>query len=307
MCGRTACALEPAKIQQKCKYENKQGKEEKPEWKLNTDRYKAGHNVAPTSYCPVLISSHHLESKENHAERSLACMRWGLVPNWMGNSHNGQFSMNNARSDTMLEKKSYKNPLKKGQRCVVLAEGFYEWKAVKSGKKQPYFIHLPKDEKEKSEAPLLAMAGIFEKAWVDDEDLYSFSVITVDSHENFSCIHHRMPAILESDEEINSWLDYRNVSLDEAVKLIKSKPCLTWYPVDRYVSNSRNQGAQCREQISLDQVEKNQQKKLSASANSMMSWLSSKTVKSPLSQNVTPKKRKPAATIEKFFIKKSKE
>ena len=73
----------------------------------------------------------------------------------------------------MLEKKSYKNPLKKGQRCVVLAEGFYEWKAVKSGKKQPYFIHLPKDEKEKSEAPLLAMAGIFEKAWVDDEDLES--------------------------------------------------------------------------------------------------------------------------------------
>merc|ERR1719489_480192 len=113
-----------------------------------------------------------------------------------------------------------------------------------------------------------------------------------------------MPAILESDEEINSWLDYRNVSLDEAVKLIESKPCLTWYPVDRYVSNSRNQGAQCREQISLDQVEKNQQKKLSASANSMMSWLSSKTVKSPLSQIVTPKKNENQQLLLKSFLSK---
>jgi len=307
MCGRTACALEPTEIQQKCKYKNKQGKDEEPEWKLNTDRYRAGHNIAPTSYCPVLISSDHLESKENHAERSLACMRWGLVPNWLSSSHNGQFTMNNARSDTMLEKKSYKTPLKKGQRCVVLAEGFYEWKTGKGGKKQPYFIHLPKEEEEKSERPLLAMAGIFEKAFVDEKDLYSFSVITVDSHENFSCIHHRMPAVLDSDEEIKSWLDYKNVSLDEAIKLIKSKPCLTWYPVDKYVSNSRNQGSQCREQISLEQVEKSQQKKLSASANNMMSWLSSKPVKSPLSQNITPKKRKPTENIEKFFIKKSKE
>lgn len=302
MCGRTACALDSNQLKDKCLYRGKDGKERKPEWKLNEDRYKPGHNVAPQSYCPLLIRGKHLGKDE---DRVLCAMKWGLVPTWM-KENKMSFNMNNARSDTILEKRSYKIPLHKGQRCVVLAEGFYEWKTTAKNK-QPYFIHTKENGK------LLAMAGIFEKAWVNDDDLYSFSIITVESDEKFGVIHHRMPAFLETDSAIDAWLDYEQYpDVKDAVnKIIKSdSSSIQWYPVSKFVSNSRNQGEECRAKISAEEVEKlavaSASRTMSKSALNMMSWLKS----APKSSEGTSQNKKRSSgtkDIQNYFAKKPKQ
>jgi len=360
MCGRTACALSPEDISKQCSYKDKGGKSQNPEWKLNLERYKPGLNVAPQSYCPVLINGRHLfdHYPREECKQVLTTMRWGLVNTWMNvtNIKKMSFNMNNARSETMQEKRSYSVPLFKGQRCVVLCEGFYEWNKIEKGKtffKQPYYIYYPgpSDTKENTQIkvvkdgesckkdvenfvkleenvtenqnkevkdeenivkPLLAMAGIFEKAYVDDEDLYSFSVITMESHKSFSWLHHRMPAVLEGKAEIETWLDNENVPLVDAVKLIKPRGCLKWHPVSKYVSNSRNQGPECRAAITAEEVNQLLVPKMSSSAKSMMSWLntSSQSNDSLFEKNVSPNKKVPTkrrtSRIENFFTKKPK-
>nr|XP_020138787.1 embryonic stem cell-specific 5-hydroxymethylcytosine-binding protein-like [Microcebus murinus] len=144
-------------------------------------------------------------------------MRWGLVPSWFKerDPRSLQFNTTNCRSDTILEKRSFKVPLGKGRRCVVLADGFYEWRRCPgSGQRQPYFIYFPQAQTKQAgggsggggpprglgdrEAVWedwrpLTMAGIFD-CWEPPEGgdaLYSFSIITVDSCQALSDIHHR--------------------------------------------------------------------------------------------------------------------
>lgn len=212
-----------------------------------------------------------------------------------------------------LKKKSYKTPLKKGQRCVVLIEGFYEWKTYKNNKKQPYYIQFSKNNDnsiiEHESVPLLTIAGIFEKTYNDisDENVYSFTIITVESHEIFSDIHHRMPAILETADEVESWLNSEEVSLENALKLIKPKSCISWYPVSKFVSNSKNQGEDCRKQITEEEVKKGAMKNISASAVSMMNWIqSSQPQHSSISCSKKQNLKRPKNNIEKWFVKKPK-
>ncbi|XP_010156491.1 PREDICTED: embryonic stem cell-specific 5-hydroxymethylcytosine-binding protein-like, partial [Eurypyga helias] len=137
------------------------------------------------------------------SERVLMDMRWGLVPSWFKKDDPSkmQFNTSNCRSDTMLKKSSYKGALLKGKRCVVLADGFYEWQQH-SGGKQPYFIYFPqpKDpmaEEKEGDAEwrgwrLLTMAGIFD-CWEPPEGgevLYTYTIITVDASKDVSFIHH---------------------------------------------------------------------------------------------------------------------
>ncbi|XP_076805996.1 abasic site processing protein HMCES-like [Clavelina lepadiformis] len=299
MCGRTACTLNPDAISRSCKYNTKDGRQVKPTWSKNQDKYYPSYNKAPQSYCPIILNGKHLQDGEDFNlsvadERTLVAMRWGLIPSWFSGDDVDKvsYNMNNARSDTMLEKRSYKTPLRKGQRCVVLADGFYEWKTT--GKdKQPYYIYFPQPEKQSSiikdcengDGPseenvrLLTMAGIFEKTFHNNEDVYSFTVITVEADESFAWLHHRMPAILTGDNDIASWLDYEHVSLEKAVQLIKPKNCLQWHPVSKYVNNSRNHGTQCCEEIDLDAERKKADGKHASEAKSLMKWLSTPNAK----------------------------
>jgi len=321
MCGRTACALDPCSIKHLSRYQTQKGDNVEPVWISGVKKYEPSHNKAPQSYNPVLLHKSHFSDHEaaNYHEATdfvLCSMRWGLIPNWFMDDdvNKSSYNMNNARSDTLMEKQSYKIPLRKGQRCVILVEGFYEWNTSSSGSKQPYFIHLnqtpEKDHDSKENTKLLKIAGVFEKTYHKNEDLYSFSVITVDADNSFSSIHHRMPAILETESEMQAWLNHSTVPLQDALKLLRPKSCLKWYPVSKLVNNSRYQDPKCREEIPASDVHKplSKKKKLPESK-TMMKWLTSKKdTSSPPKTTTTPaKKRKQTnSSLDKWMVKKPK-
>lgn len=269
---------------------------------------------------PVLLSQRHFDKDAPADECVLASMRWGLVPGWFKNDPGKmQYSTSNCRSENILEKKSYKDPLLKGQRCVILADGFYEWKKEEKSK-QPYFIYFPQTqgpsqekaenqdeattsarnkENSKTVCPpeggaaagewtgwkLLTMAGLFDRWTPPDggEPLYTYSVITVNASPNLQSIHHRMPAILEGEEEVRSWLDFGEVKSQDALKLLQPKDILTFHPVSSIVNNSRNNSPEC-----LQPVDPNRKKepKPTPSSKMMMGWLASSS----------PSKRKEPST-----------
>ncbi|NXQ10543.1 HMCES protein, partial [Peucedramus taeniatus] len=249
------------------------GRQRQPEW-VRQERYQPSYNKGPQSSGPVLLSRRHLHQDADSSERVLMDMRWGLVPSWFkqDNPSKLQFNTSNCRSDTMLSKSSYKGALLKGKRCVVLADGFYEWQQ-QSGGKQPYFIYFPqtKDTTDKEMEGdeewkgwrLLTMAGIFD-CWEPPgggETLYTYTIITVDASKDVSFIHHRqvragkgvagMPAILDGDEAIRKWLDFAEVPTQEAVKLIQPTENIVFHPVSTFVNNIRNNTPECVAAIEL--------------------------------------------------------
>ncbi|CAH1787927.1 unnamed protein product [Owenia fusiformis] len=300
MCGRTVCMLAPEDVCRACTHRNKQGKKTKPQWRdaPGGQQYNTSYNMSPGSHTPVLISSQHFDSvyegEKCESERLIQPMHWGLIPPWSSDPKSAGYSMSNCRSESMLEKRSFKIPLQKGQRCVVLANGYFEWQTDKiSGKKQPFYIYTLRtgdQNKEKNNKDidttkkakedsmegekLLCMAGVFEK-WTPKgggEPLFSYSVITVESSPSMQKIHHRMPAILATDEEVQDWLDTGDVPLSKAVKLCRATETLQFHPVSSMVNNSRNNDPECIKPFDL----KKQQAKDNASKNFMMGWLNKK-------------------------------
>ncbi len=147
----------------------------------------------PVSFCP---SSFSLRS-----DRTIESMQWGLVPKWAKEPNIG-YKMINARSEGIFEKPSWRGPIKY-QRCLVPANGFYEWRREASGRvKTPYFIH-PKDQ------GLFAFAGIYE-IWHDPQgnELWSYAIITTTPNAEMTSVHDRMPVILHPDDW-ELWLDPR--------------------------------------------------------------------------------------------------
>ncbi|XP_068171308.1 abasic site processing protein HMCES [Antennarius striatus] len=148
MCGRTACTLAPDEVSRACSYRNRGGQRRQPRWRDgDANKYQPSYNKSPQTMSPVLVSQRHFDKNAPMDDCVLASMRWGLVPSWFKESDpkKMQYSTSNCRSDNILEKKTYKDPLAKGQRCVILAEGFYEWK--RQGKdKQPFFIYFPQTQ-----------------------------------------------------------------------------------------------------------------------------------------------------------------
>ncbi|NXT07211.1 HMCES protein, partial [Prunella fulvescens] len=303
MCGRTACSLAADNLRRACAYRDRRGRHRQPEW-VRQERYQPSYNKGPQSSGPVLLSRRHLHQDADSSERVLMDMRWGLVPSWFkqDNPSKLQFNTSNCRSDTMLSKSSYKGALLKGKRCVVLADGFYEWQQQSAGK-QPYFIYFPqnKDAMDKEVEGdeewkgwrLLTMAGIFD-CWEPPgggEMLYTYTIITVDASKDVSFIHHRqvrggkgvagMPAILDGDEAIRKWLDFAEVPTQEAVKLIQPTENIVFHPVSTFVNNIRNNTPECVAAIELGAKK---EVKATPSNKVMLGWLKS-------SQESSPKKK----------------
>ncbi|KAI9546349.1 hypothetical protein NQZ68_027516 [Dissostichus eleginoides] len=145
MCGRTACTLAPDEVSRACSYRSRGGQRREPRWREgDACKYRPSYNKSPQSMSPVLLSHRHFDKTAPVDECVLASMRWGLVPAWFKENDPSkmQYSTNNCRSENILEKKTYKDPLIKGQRCVILADGFYEWRRQEKDK-QPFFIYFP--------------------------------------------------------------------------------------------------------------------------------------------------------------------
>ncbi|KAK2710440.1 abasic site processing protein HMCES-like isoform X2 [Artemia franciscana] len=280
MCGRISCTLDPATICKACAYKDKNGKYVKADWYTgdNSPNFNPSVNLAPTMVCPILVSRKHFIPDSSSTEFIVKPMIWGLIPPWhKGTQKDHGLTTNNCRVETIQSKKLYSTPLKKGKRCVVLCDGFYEWKAKKpgdKGPKQPYFICFPQPKSIKIEEhetwegkveefwsaekgwtgpkPFM-MAGLFDK-WIDPSNkkpVYSFTVVTMESNPLVSWIHERMPAILESDEQVQTWLDYVNIDESDALSSLIPPSNLYIHPVSPLVNSVKNQDPSLNREIEL--------------------------------------------------------
>jgi len=195
------------------------------------------YNVAPTHIMPVIT---------NEAQNLFRAFRWGLIPFWAKDKKIG-YRMINARIETLFEKSSFKQAVTK-RRCLVPADGFYEWKKTSEGK-QPYRIQTTDQE-------IFSMAGIWER-WKNPQDgqlIFSFSVITQGPNELMEDIHNRMPAILRAEQE-TLWLA-DDLSPKDLVEMIEPYPSehMKAYPVSMRVGNVRNNDAGLIEEHKEDQT-----------------------------------------------------
>jgi len=168
------------------------------------------YNIAPTTFEPVVRIG------RDSGERELELMRWGLVPHFAKSLADFKgFSTFNARAETLLTSATWRVPFKK-RRCLVPADGFYEWKKLDASPKphkEPYAITLTNGEP-------MAFGGLWD-AWKDADGkwLQSFSIITTEANEIMATIHNRMPVIVPR-RDWAEWLD-RDDSLPPPVHLLR--------------------------------------------------------------------------------------
>ena len=190
--------------------------------------YEARYNVAPGT--PVLA----VRADANHA-RAGRLLRWGLIPSWAKEPGIGN-RLINARAETVVEKPSFRSGFQR-RRCIIPANGYYEWAAA-GGRKQPYYIRPEGDE-------LFGFAGLYDR-WSGAEDgqpIDSCTIITTDANALTRPVHARMPVILPV-EAYAHWLDPDNPDLDALTALLRPAPddAMSIHPVSLRVNNVRNDG-----------------------------------------------------------------
>ena len=196
------------------------------------------YNIAPTQDVAVITNT------PVETERPLAFFHWGLIPSWAKDPKIGN-RMINARSETLAEKPSFRAAYKR-RRCLVLADGYYEWQKIPDDRlKQPVYIRL------KSQKPF-AFAGLWE-TWQTDEmeqPLRSCTIITCPPNPLLEKIHHRMPVILSQDA-YTAWLapDGRSADGLQPLLIPYSAQEMEAYPVSRFVNRPTNNSPECIEPL----------------------------------------------------------
>lgn len=203
---------------------------------LETDYpYVPRFNIAPGQYIPALI--------EASGGRKLGPLRWGLVPSWSkaGTDKEAEtigFMMINARAESLTAKPSFRKPFA-SKRCVIPADGFYEWRKAD---KQPFRITM-------KDGSLFSLAALYD-TWISPagEKLNTCTVITTQPNELMGRIHERMPAIIPRDR-LDLWLDKRTTAADELFPLLAPFPskAMTAYPVSPIVGSAKNDVPACIE------------------------------------------------------------
>lgn len=217
MCGRKTLTRDMQSIIEELAIE---------EWE-NPDNYLPSYNIAPTQNSPILIYN---------GKRIVKPMRWGLIPSWAKDEKFGT-RMINARLETLMEKPSYHN-LVSSKRCIVITDGYYEWKND-GVQKTPYYFKSP-DEK------LLPMAGLYD-VWKHPDGylIPTYTVITKTAQDDIASIHNRMPVILPQ-EHLDKWLRTDNFSISEVLELAKdTNPTIEKYPVSSLVNSVKNNSPKC--------------------------------------------------------------
>lgn len=170
--------------------------------------YRRGENLSPGQEVTAVI---HAKPAEGNR---LVNFHWGLVPSWAKDPSIGR-RMFNARSETLADKPSFRNAFRR-RRCLIVADGFYEWQKLERGKK-PFYFSL------KSGEPF-ALAGLYE-SWrsPDQQDLQTCTIVTTEANELVRPIHDRMPVILTADRAA-AWIDPENQSREALLSLLKPYP-----------------------------------------------------------------------------------
>lgn len=222
MCGRFALRTPPNRLAQEFHVA------EVPEM-------EARYNIAP--------SQDVLAVRGAAGGREAKLLRWGLIPSWAKDASLGA-KLINARSETVEEKPAFREAFKH-RRCIIPADGFYDWKRV-GNRKQPYFFRL-RDER------LLGFAGIWEK-WRDDrETIESCTILTTAANEAVSPMHERMPVILRP-EDYDLWLDEDVRKRDLVKELLEPYPApeMIAYPVSTLINSPMSQGEKLIEPIHVE-------------------------------------------------------
>jgi putative SOS response-associated peptidase YedK len=222
MCGRFTLHTSPEKIAEQF------GLAEVP---YLAPRY----NIAPTQ--PVGI----VRLGDRGGDREWALVQWGLVPSWSKDPGIGA-RMINARSETAWEKPSFRAAFRR-RRCLIPADGFYEWKSAGTAN-QPYYITV-------EGGTLFAFAGLWE-VWIgpDGSELESCTILTTEANTTVAELHNRMPVILAADDYAE-WLGARADAVGDQLialrDLMRAYPAAatTVYAVSRTVSSPRNEGPEC--------------------------------------------------------------
>jgi putative SOS response-associated peptidase YedK len=189
MCGRYVITSSPAAIRALFGY---------PE----LPNFPARYNVAPTQPIPVV--------RLHEGKRQFALTRWGLIPSWVKDPK--AFSLLiNARSESVIDRPAFRNAMRR-RRCLIPADGFYEWKEV-GARKQPYFVRL-------RDGGPFAFAGLWE-TWTgpNGEEIDTAAIVTTNANQTLSAIHDRMPVIL-SPEAFDFWLDCTSVDAKTAAAVL---------------------------------------------------------------------------------------
>ena len=213
MCGRYASTRRPDDLTSYFEVEQAPAQELAPSW-----------NVAPTDPVYAVLS--------RDSRRELRVLRWGLVPSWAKDPKVGARFIN-ARQETVADKPAFRSAYAR-RRCLLPADGYYEWK-VEPGGKQPYYLSLPGGEP-------LAMAGLYE-VWrgPDEQRLWTCTVLTTSAPDELGEIHDRTPLLVPR----RSWATWLDPDIaDPGDLLVAGTPgVLSAWPVGAEVGNVRNNGA----------------------------------------------------------------
>jgi len=211
MCGRYTVTSAPEALRALFRYE------EQP-------NFPPRYNVAPTQ--PIAIV------RLMDGKRQFALVRWGLLPSWVKDPKDFTLVIN-ARGESVMDKPAFSAAMKR-RRCLVPADGFYEWKAI-GASKQPYYVRA------KAGTPL-AFAGLWE-TWTgpNGEEMETAAIVTTRANHTLADIHERMPVVVSPDA-FNLWLDCANVDDKTAASLIAPAPddLLEAYEVSTAVNRTAN-------------------------------------------------------------------
>jgi putative SOS response-associated peptidase YedK len=193
-------------------------------------KYQPGYNITPARKILCIVE---LDDKSLKAVN----LFWGLVPSWSKDTKNSHHLIN-ARAETIRDKPSFRSAFHK-RRCLVVAQGFYEWQKLESGK-QAFHIHRQDNQ-------LFAFAGLWEHWQQEEQTLYSCTIITTEAAELMQPLHDRMPVII-SPSHYHQWLDKMEDG-NQAYNLIDSLPYanMAATPVSDWVNNPQHEDNRCLE------------------------------------------------------------
>jgi putative SOS response-associated peptidase YedK len=226
MCGRYTLTSAPEAIRALFRYE------EQP-------NFPPRYNIAPTQ--PIAIV------RLSEGKRQLALVRWGLLPSWVKDPKTFTLLIN-ARGESVCDKPAFRNAMKR-RRCLIPADGFYEWQAV-AGRKQPFYVRA------KAGTPL-AFAGLWE-TWIgpNGEELETAAIVTTRANRTLAAIHERMPVVVPP-EAFDLWLNCADVDAKTAEALIQpaSDNLLEAYAISTAVNRVANDNAKLIEPSAPDEPE----------------------------------------------------
>ena len=275
MCGRYALSLRPSRVRQRLADQNMPADEAPPD---DNDQIRQSYNFAPGYHgliyraarpgqgdehgdadqddsgepSPKRAKTSHTTSSQTvdglatkETKYKLQAAKWGLVPFWTKRppDYGSQMRTINCRDDSLIENRGMWNTMKQRKRCVVMAEGFYEWLKKNNGKEKiPHFV-------KRKDGELMCFAGLWDMVQYEgsEEKLYTYTIITTDSNKQLNFLHDRMPVILEAGSEaMRTWLDPENVGWNKELQSML-KPFggeLECYPVDKGVGKVGNNSPQ---------------------------------------------------------------